>query len=185
MSDEYYFANKYRIKSNRMEGFDYVSWWFFITICTNERKNYFGKIVHGKMIVNDIWNVANQCRINIPKHFPNVKIDEFIVMPNHIHWILVMDDICYKDCSNKIWSIKNMGDNTYYSKISPQRWMLWTVIRSYKSACTYIINKLHIGQFHRQSNYHDSIIRNKEWLEIIRMYIKNNPKNWDRDRNNK
>jgi REP element-mobilizing transposase RayT len=181
MSDEYYFANKYRIESNRMRGFDYRSWWFFITICTDNHEHYFGEIINEKMILNDMGNVAHQCRIDIPKHFPNVVIDEFVVMPNHVHWILVMDGVY-----DKLLVPNNItSDNIFYSKISPKKWELWTVIRSYKSACTYIINKLDSWPFHRQSNYYDNIIRNEEGLEAIRVYIKNNPKIWSRGRNKK
>jgi len=202
MSDKYYFADKYRIQSNRMQWFVYMSWCFFVTICTDNREHYFGKIVDGEMMLNDMGNIVNQCRINIPKHFPNITVDEFVVMPNHVHWILLVNvvydnggmgtydrDVALQhlyDHHHKPLSPTNIIHNTtYYSKISPKKWELWTVIRSYKSACTYMIKKLHIWPFHRQSNYYDNIIRNEEWLDLIRKYIKNNPKIRDRDRNKK
>jgi len=56
-----------------------------VTICTDNREHYFGKIVDGEMMLNDMGNIVNQCRINIPKHFPNITVDEFVVMPNHVH----------------------------------------------------------------------------------------------------
>jgi hypothetical protein len=61
---------------------------------------------------------------------------------------------------------------------------LWNIVRAYKSICTYTINKTNLGKFHRQSNYYDHIIRNEKSLNIIRIYIEDNPKKWNRDRNN-
>lgn len=164
-------------------------------------------------MVNDIGKIVNQCRSEIPNHFPNARIDEFVVMPNHIHGIVIVgennvdekndrdgnknDFVFVKNDRNGNKNDRDVAlqrlygqnkiiykyDGQKYSYISPKKWMLWTIIRSYKSACTYIINKLPIGPFHRQSNYYDHIIRNEKSLYVIRFYIKNNPNNWNEEKN--
>lgn len=90
MSDK--FQNKYRIPSARLQNWDYGSnALYFVTICTAHRECYFGKIVNGKMILSEIGNIANQFWFEIPIHFPFVVLDEFVVMPNHVHGIIVIN----------------------------------------------------------------------------------------------
>ena len=90
MSDK--FQNKYRIPSAR------ASWWdysrdgtYFITICTQDRDCYFGKVVNGKMKLTGIGEIALSCWQEIPQHFPYVQLDSFMVMPNHVHGIIIID----------------------------------------------------------------------------------------------
>ena len=83
------FKGKYRIPSARLQNWDYG--WnaaYFVTICTQDRKHYFGEIINGKMRLSKIGESAEKCWIEIPKHFPFVKLDEFVLMPNHIHGII-------------------------------------------------------------------------------------------------
>lgn len=83
------FKNTYRIESTRKYDWDYSNaGLYFITICTKDRINYFGEISNRKMILSDIGKTAEQCLIDIPKHFPHTHLDEFIVMPNHVHFII-------------------------------------------------------------------------------------------------
>jgi hypothetical protein len=81
--------------SLRYQGFDYTSAGaYFVTICTRHGKCLFGDIVPQEMILNDVGEIANACWLTIPDHYPQVKLDEFVVMPNHMHGILwIMDDI--------------------------------------------------------------------------------------------
>ena len=86
------YQNKYRIPSARAPFWDYG--WnaaYFVTICTHNRMHWFGEIVNGEMILSDIGKIAQQCWLEIPQHFPFVKLDAFVVMPNHIHGILIID----------------------------------------------------------------------------------------------
>ena len=92
------YHNKYRIKSTRLQNWDYG--WngaYFITICTHNREHYFGEIVDGKMKPTDIGELAEKYWHEIPKHFQFVKLHEFVVMPNHIHGIIVIDK-----CNNNV-----------------------------------------------------------------------------------
>lgn len=78
-------------KSPRYQWYDYTSTGsYFITICTKNREEYFGKIKDGKMIVNEIGKIVETYRYEIPNHFEHVELSEFVVMPNHIHGIVII-----------------------------------------------------------------------------------------------
>ena len=101
MTDKY--QNKYRIASTRLQNWDYA--WnaaYFITICTHNREWFFGEIINQKMILSEIGQMAEKYWYEIPQHFPFVKLDAFVVMPNHIHGIIIID----KKINNNI-----VGDN--------------------------------------------------------------------------
>ncbi|MDY0099893.1 MAG: hypothetical protein RBR81_11880 [Bacteroidales bacterium] len=85
------FRNKYRIGSNRCKGHDYASpGKYFITICTEQKIPYFGKIANGKITLSDYGQIAHPLWQEIPNHFPFVDLDEYIIMPDHIHGIIVI-----------------------------------------------------------------------------------------------
>lgn len=87
------YKNKYRIPSARLKNWDYRNnGEYFITICTGNKKHYFGKVVNGKMQLSDIGKLAYQFWAEIPQHFPFIKLGEFIIMPNHTHGILIMNN---------------------------------------------------------------------------------------------
>jgi putative transposase len=76
-------------KSNRLKGYDYSKeGTYFLTICTENHKRLFGYIENKKMILNDAGKTVIECWLAIPAHFPNVKMCEYVVMPNHIHGII-------------------------------------------------------------------------------------------------
>jgi REP element-mobilizing transposase RayT len=76
-------------RSIRLKGYDYSqAGAYFITICTHNRECLFGTIENGEMMLNDGGNIAEECWLEIPKHFPNVVLHEYIVMPNHVHGII-------------------------------------------------------------------------------------------------
>lgn len=90
MTDKY--QNKYRIPSARLRSWDYSSnAAYFITICTAKREHYFGKIIEGKMDLSEQGKMANQFWLEIPNHFAFAFLDEFVVMPNHVHGIIIID----------------------------------------------------------------------------------------------
>ena len=76
-------------KSIRLKGYDYThNGAYFITICTQNRIHRFGKIDNGEIVLNDAGKIALKCWQEIPEHFTNVKLDRFVIMPNHIHGII-------------------------------------------------------------------------------------------------
>ena len=90
MSDK--FQNKYRISSTRLKNWDYGSnAIYFVTICTQNREHYFGNITDGKMQLSETGKIAHHFWVEIPNHFPFVKLGEFVVMPNHVHGIIIID----------------------------------------------------------------------------------------------
>ncbi len=76
------FANKYRIESARLKGWDYANGAYFVTICTKNRKHYFGNIRDGKMLFSEIGKIANDCWSEILNHFSSVVLGEWIIMPD-------------------------------------------------------------------------------------------------------
>jgi putative transposase len=90
MTEKY--QNKYRIPSARLQSWDYGSnAAYFITICTVKRNHFLGQIINGKMNLSEQGKLANQYWLEIPDHFSFVSLDEFIVMPNHMHGIIIIN----------------------------------------------------------------------------------------------
>jgi putative transposase len=88
-----YSSAQYYRRSIRLPRYDYAqSGGYFITICTHERRHLFGKISNKEMIVNDYGQIVNQCWLEIPQHFPHASLDAFVIMPNHLHGIVVLDN---------------------------------------------------------------------------------------------
>lgn len=95
------FRNKYRTDTIRLKNYDYSSnGYYFITICTKNRVHYFGKIIDQKMELSEIGKIAHKCWLEIPNHFPFVVLDESIIMPDHIHGIVVITPLTHNP---KIW----------------------------------------------------------------------------------
>jgi hypothetical protein len=85
------FRNRYRIESSRFPGFDYSApGKYFITICTKNRIPFFGKIRNGVIILSDTGFIVRDSWLAIPSHFPSALLDEFIIMPDHIHGIIII-----------------------------------------------------------------------------------------------
>lgn len=171
------FQNKYRIPSTRLKNWEYGgNGVYFITICTKNRKHYFGEIEivssvktqnFASLQQTPIGQSASDCWYIIPDHFPFVLLDEFVVMPNHVHGILVI---------NKTQQPSPLTGNRF----GPQSKNLASILRGYKIGVTNFARD-HNLPFHWQPRFHDHIIRNEGELERIRKYIRNNPDNWKED----
>lgn len=114
---------------------------------------------------------------------PYIELGEFVVMPNHVHGILILDgDMDLDDETTKTGTKTNPKNiNIEMSGISPKTGAVSTIIRSYKSAVTKYCNRLELP-FGWQSRFHDHIIGNDQSFQRISEYIRNNPANWDEDR---
>ena len=87
------FQGKYRIDSARAKWWNYANeGQYFITINSKDFKHIFGKIENGEMILNDAGKIVAQCWNDLPKHYPNIILDEFCIMPNHVHFIVGVDN---------------------------------------------------------------------------------------------
>ena len=178
------FRDRYRIESARLRGWDYASeGWYFVTVCTVNRECLLGEIIKSRMVLSSIGQIARQYWEEIPDHFPNVKMDAFIIMPNHIHGIINIDNgrdvasgrdvACY---------VSTRSNDDIMSNISPVRGSLGTVIRSYKSAVTRWCRKRGRPYVVWQPRFYDHVVRNEESLNRIRGYIRDNPVKWVTDK---
>jgi len=90
-------------RSIRLKGYDYSQTGaYFVTICTKNRECLFGEIVNGKIKLDDGGKIAEQCWIDIPKHFPNAIMDEFVIIPNHIHGIVWINSNVGATCRSPV-----------------------------------------------------------------------------------
>jgi len=175
------FKNQYRTHTTRLENYDYSQGgYYFITICTDNKKLFFGNIKNGKMELNEIGEIVSNFYQQIPKHFSNIKIDKYVIMPNHIHDIIVINN-------SRDEAVPRLYQGKYpqLSKISPKAASLPVVIGSFKSICTKRINQSSpYINFKWQTGYYDHIIRNEQDYNNIWDYIDYNPDKWMWDRNN-
>ena len=142
----------YHRKSPRIPGFDYSSVnYYFLTVCTHNRKCIFGKPEQ----LNLFGKIAEEKIKEIPIHYQNAKIDKYVVMPNHVHMILII-------------SVEG-------SMKADQ------IIAQYKSAVTKKIREIEPKKEVWQRSFHDHIIRNQNSYEKIRNYIDGNPLKWKDD----
>ncbi len=177
------YKSKYRIESIRLKGWNYLSnGYYFTNICTKNREYLFGKIENGVMLLSDIGKMAEKYWQEIPNHFPFVELDEFIVMPNHIHGIVIIEKNDGNDCRDVACNVSTRVIDKKMSSISPKTNSLSTTIRSYKSAVSKSVHEFY-PDFAWQSRFHDRIIRDNDELNRIRKYIVNNPHNWAKDDN--
>lgn len=175
------FKNKYRSKSNRLPEFDYrQGFWYYITICTKNMFNYFGKIEKGKMLLNNNGKTAYDFWENLPEYL-SVSLDEFVIMPNHIHGIIILENES-RDFIHEISKrLEREKKNENWILMKQPGLHLGKVIRHYKAKVSRKIRTEFDKNFGWQSNYYDHIIRNQEDLHRIRYYIKNNPIKWEVD----
>ncbi len=183
-SDKY--KNKYRIESTRLKHWDYAEdGCYFITICAKDREFYFGDIIGGKMKLSSIGKIANQYWRVISKHFSFVNLDEFIVMPNHIHGIIIIDKTASVGASAVSVETRHGASlPPRRRKFGPmQKNSLSSIINHYKGAVKKWCNKNNMD-FLWQERFYDHIVRDEKSLNRIRQYIIDNPAKWESDRNN-
>jgi len=193
------FKNKYRIPSARLPYWDYgQNAAYFVTICTKNREHLFGEIIvetsnvetpklgvsTNKMVLSQIGELVEKYWLEIPEHFPFVKLDAFVVMPNHVHGIIIIDK---KDDGSNVETthalslpsppkpiihkrFQNQGKNTVSS-----------IVGSFKSVVTKNARTIN-PHFAWQSRFYDHIIRNEKSYYHIIEYIINNPLNWTNDK---
>lgn len=184
------FKNKYRIESARLKFFNYAeNGIYFITICTFDREYCFGNVLNEKIQLSNTGKIANQYWHNIPAHFPFVELDEYIVMPNHVHGIVIINRPSVETRHGASKTATETRDRAslhdeQQNKFGPlKRNSLQLIINAYKSSVTRFCNKNNLN-FQWQSRYWDHIIRDEKSLNNIREYIRNNPLKWKQDRNN-
>ncbi|MEW6194030.1 MAG: transposase [Bacteroidota bacterium] len=166
------YHNKYRIKSARLKDWDYSNpWWYYVTINTKYHIEYFGKIIEGKMVTNELGKIADKCWKEIPNHFANTELDYFVIMPNHLHGIVIMNIIP-----------KNKNVETP-DRASLHNSTLGSIVNQFKGSVKRWANRSGYSPFACQSRFYDRIIRNEKELYNIRKYIDQNPLKWEFEKN--
>lgn len=157
-----YDPDKHHRRSIRLKEYDYAqSGAYFITLCTWQRKNLFGEIANNEMELNTYGEIIQLHWDSLPKHYHYVELDKFIIMPNHIHGIIVLTD----------------------NSTCKKRHGLPEIIRGFKTFSARRINKIrHLsGVSVWQRGYYEHIIRNEKSLMAICEYIVKNPLSWEKD----
>jgi putative transposase len=141
------------------------------------------------MVLNELGQIAYDEWLKTPELRPNVFLDVFVIMPNHMHGIIVINDDSTMD-RGELHSPNNIDDrgesnspdNVEGTKFRSPSNNIGAIVRGYKSAVTKQINLLNYGSFAWQRNYYEHIIRNEQSYQRISDYIINNPANWNNDK---
>lgn len=177
------YKNKYRIPSTRAYWHDYNNGMYFITICTANRDHFFGEIENGEMQYTAIGDYARQIIENTHTHNTYAAIMQYVVMPNHLHLIVMIDntDGVMNDDTDGACPVSTDRINKKMQKISHRKGYLSVTIGNMKSVITKYANENGIP-FKWQPLFHDHIIRNQPEYDRIATYIENNIKNWKEDK---
>jgi putative transposase len=160
-------------RSIRLKGYDYTqNGMYFLTICTYQRECLFGEIINDAMIANQFGVIVHEEWIKSFQIRTETAIDEFIVMPNHLHGIVM------------IHGNDKKGDQPVAPTMGVKKRSIGSFVAGFKSATTKKINikRKTPGNPVWQRNYHEHIIRNDISLQKLREYIINNPQTWKEDK---
>ncbi len=160
------YRNKYRIETTRLNGWDYTSnGRYYITICTKNREPFLGKIEKGEMVLNECGRIAEKCWFDLENHYRNLRLDTFVIMPNHIHGIMIIDNSIIVETGLK--PVSTHG--------------IFEFVRAFKTFSSRRMNELENtpGKMRWQIRFHDHIIRNEFEYIRIHKYIQNNQASWD------
>ncbi|MBI5436046.1 MAG: transposase [Nitrosomonadales bacterium] len=168
-------------RSIRLRGYDYSqAGAYFITLCTQKRECLFGGVMGDVMQLNDVGRLVRNVWDMLPDHYAGVTLDTFVVMPNHIHGIVMLNDVGAQ------FIAPNNDDGAINRGTINRAPTIGEIIRAFKARCTHGINQLRSvqGVSIWQRNYYEHIIRDESSLQEIREYITNNPVQWANDREN-
>lgn len=163
---------KRRKNSLRLESYNY-SWLgaYFITICSYKREDIIGEIEKGLMQLSNVGKIVQDCWHQIPVNYNNIKLDDFVIMPSHIHGI--------------IWIVGVIHESPHL-RIERRKMIISKIIGRFKMNSSKLINDIRNSKGSRvwQRSYYDHIIRNEDDLNNTKQYIQNNPLNWEKDEYN-
>jgi len=182
-----YNPNKHNRHSIRLKGYDYSRpGLYFITICVRDRECILSEINMRSVILTNFGKIVEKFWVQLPQRFNNVMLDTYVIMPNHLHGIIIVNDC---DNDGKVWRRgavtaplrQNMPGQLYGSHPT-----LGKIIAYFKYQSTKFVNQLQNtpGIKFWQRNYYEHIIRDESELIQIRRYIKDNPRQWLDDENN-
>jgi REP element-mobilizing transposase RayT len=202
-----YDPQRHHRRSIRLKGYDYTALGaYFVTICTQDRVHMFGEVVDGDMRLNPYGRVVDTYWSRVPRHFPHVTLDAWVVMPNHVHGIIVINDAPSRvdeRCRGRGEAIPEPRSATVHDSESPSSVIsvghtgiasplrphgapsgsLGAIVGNFKSITTRRINRMKHTPGGRvwQRNYWERIIRDEGAYQRIQRYIENNPALWEED----
>jgi len=208
MTTQKYDPQIHHRRSIRLKGYDYSqAGAYFVTICVHQRECLLGDVVNGEMRLSRFGKIVYYAWLDLPKHYPHVVLDAFCIMPNHVHFIIVLIDDG-RDGSSRLSKVSlpaGRDGSCEIAQTSPitkslltespmpaqethpnTRHPLSEVIRAFKSFSAKRINALRKTTYSPfwQKNYYEHIIRNDRAWNAIAWYINNNPLHWQLDRDN-
>jgi len=182
-----YNPDVHRRRSIRLRGYDYSqAGAYFVTICVQGRVCLLGDVVDGQMQLNEAGRIAQYVWNELPQRFPGIALDQYAIMPNHVHGIIVLvgaqfiapnDALINQGVINQ--GVINQGViNQGVINHAPT---LGEIVRTFKAVTTRRIRLLRVSYFAWQRNYYEHIIRNDGELNRAREYIVSNPSGWQLD----
>ena len=179
-------SQKHHRRSIRLQEYDYSqAGAYYVTIVTYHRDCLFGEIINEEMILNVFGKIADECWRAIPDHFPNVELGAYVIMPNHVHGIIVITNgETIIGATPRRGTIYRAPTENIEQFGKPVKESLPTIIRTYKAAVTRIIGREHNATSIWQRNYYEHIIRDEKDLQNKTDYINANLSLWDDDENN-
>jgi len=177
-------------RSIRLQDYDYSQpGSYFVTICTPDSECLFGDVRDGKMALNGLGEIVAESWQWVERQYEYVVLDEWVIMPNHLHGIIVITDCVdgSRGDDSRGDDLCRGGSRTAPTRLGkPKRKPLGRLIGAFKTVSTKRINEIHNtpGAKLWQRNYYEHIIRDENELNRIRIYIEQNPAKWEFDREN-
>ncbi len=185
-----YDPRKHHRQSIRLKGYDYAQpGAYFVTICTHRREILFGQVVNGDMQLNEYGRIVEWTWYDLPNHVANITLDAFVVMPNHVHGIIIINlPAISVGAGSKPAPLSGAGSEPAPTgpAVGPKPYGLPEIVRQFK---TFSARRINARRGTRgvpvwQRNYYEYIIRTPAALDRIRRYIVENPARWHEDREN-
>lgn len=184
-------------RSIRWKRYDYTSaGFYYLTLCAEGRECIFGEVRDATVVHSEAGDLVRSCWEQIPAHFPRVELDTWILMPNHLHGLLLLhpEGVGAQHAAPSRTSPsppRFVNSGTFRPRSAPPRVKVEpgsfsAIVRSFKSASSLAVNRLRqvTGVSIWQRNLHDHVVRDEVELERIRQYIKDNPSRWNEDPEN-
>jgi len=173
-----YDPDRHHRRSIRLKGHDYAEpGAYFVTICTYQRECLLGHVEGVDVVLSSAGRIAQSIWEGLADRFPSVGTDEFVIMPNHIHGIIVVG--AQFIAPDSTWNPTNHAPT------------LGEIVRAFKATVTRLVRRGDEGVMNHaptgfgwQRGFYDHIVRNEAELGVIREYIRANPSRWHEDENN-
>ena len=170
----------------RLQDYDYSQpGSYFVTICTQGRKWLFGNVIDGEMHLNTVGTIAQSIWLTLPNRFPHIELDQYVIMPNHLHGIITIVGAQLIAPAGGSGGAKadsigrpHPAASTGAINCAPT---LGKMIRAYKAVATSQIRSTVKADFQWQRDYYEHIVRKDGDLDHIRQYIVDNPARWTED----